>query len=401
MKKYFDVWNDVVLTTEKRHGRKPSVNIVAGRRGVGKTHSALKESLNHAILTKHFFVYIRRVTTEITTTELNQVFSDVIKDPDVLKTIAASEYAGFERYVIVAKSGAFWLCGIGENDALAWLLRVGVATCISRAEHFKGGTYSDFDRVIFDEFISEMRYVHGDREPELFQKIVATLGRSPNDGRASKEVIIYMCGNPDNSIEGCPYLYRLHLDYANMSPNIPYYYERRNGEITTFTKIVKTLDETYIDPSVSDIFDTSEEIMTQTGEMKENNYIQITPEVFEVFEPMYKLVVETPVISNTQYHKVLYAVYGMIYPQRAFPEYALFIMAHDKFKDCKNELYCRYDAEYYRPRRMPQTWRVRIPSNEKFGELSRIMAHVDETRLIFTSANRLATLYESVRENSK
>lgn len=399
--KYFDVWRDVVEYTEQRHGRRPSVVYVVGRRGVGKTHSALKECLRHSIRGEGRFVYVRRVTTEIATTELNAVFTDVIKDPEVIEEISNSIYAGFERYVIVAKSGAFWLCGIDESDTLSWLDKVGVATCISRAEHFKGGTYSDYDRVIFDEFISEMRYVRGDKEPELFQKIVATIGRKPNDERASKNVITYLCGNPDNSIEGCPYLYRLHLDYSNMSPNIPYYYERKNGEITTFTKIVKNIDDTYIDPSVSDIFDTAEEIMSQTGEMKENSYILITPEMVEAFEPMFKLIVETPVISNKAYHKVIYANYGLIRPRGFFPEYALFVTAHDIFKDCKNALFCRYDEEYYKPRKMPQTFRIRIPHNEKFAELLSIIAHVDQTRLIFTTANRLATLFESVRENSK
>lgn len=401
MSKYFDVWRDVVEVTERRHGRRPSVVIGVGRRGIGKTHSVLKESLIHAINKEGNFVYVRRVTTEITSVELNQVFTDVIKDPDVLEVIARSEYAGFNRYVIVAKSGAFWLCGIGDDDALSWLLRVGVATCISKAEHFKGGTYSDFDRVIFDEFISELRYVHGDKEPELFQKIVATVGRKPNDGRASKHVIVYMCGNPDNSIEGCPYLYKLHLDYANMQPNIPYYYERRNGEVTTFTKIVRNVNDEYIDPSVSDIFDTAEEIMSQTGEMKEGEYIQITPEHFAAFTPMYKLIVETPVISKDRFHKVIYATYGLIEYPGKFAEYALFTTAHDKFKTCKCELFCRYDEPYYTPRKMPQTYRLNIPREDKFADMLRIMAHIDQTRLIFTSANRIATLYESVRANSK
>lgn len=397
---YFDVRRDVLDYTEKRHGRRPSMVITVGRRGVGKTHSCLKECFNNSIENHKGFVYVRRVTTEITTAELNQVFTDVIRDPEVLEVINRSEYAGFHRYVVLTKASVFYLCGIDEDDNLSWLCKIGVATCISRAEHFKGGTYSDFDRILFDEFISEMRYVHGDKEPELFQKIVGTVGRRPNDGSASKNVITYLCGNPDNSIEGCPYLYSLHIDYANLQPNLPYYYERRNGEITTFTKITRSTGEQYIDPSVSDLFDTAEETMAQTGEVKENSYIMLTPEDVEAFRPMYKLVVETPIYSKTRYHKVIYANYGIMQHRNKFPEFALVMTAHDTFSDCKCELLCRYDADYFLPRRMPQTYRINIPREEKFVDLLRIMAHVDATRLIFTTSNRIATLFESIRENS-
>ena len=103
-KRYFDVKKDVIDVTIQRRGRRPSMVIVVGRRGVGKTHSALKESLIHSILDKKGFVYVRRVTTEITTAMLNKVFTEVVRDPDVIEAINRSPYAGYDRYIIAAKA---------------------------------------------------------------------------------------------------------------------------------------------------------------------------------------------------------------------------------------------------------------------------------------------------------
>lgn len=401
-KRYFDVKKDVIDVTIQRRGRRPSMVIVVGRRGVGKTHSALKESLIHSILYKKGFVYVRRVTTEITTAMLNKVFTDVVRDPDVIQAINESPYGGYDRYIIAAKAEVFYLCGISADNSMVWITEVGIATCISKAEHFKGGTYTDYDRVIFDEFISEYRYVTGDKEPEQFQKITGTIGRKPAKGSYNKDIIIYLCGNPDNSIEGCPYLYHLHLDYAQMQPNIPYYYERKNGEVTTFTKVTRggeDAEEEYIDPSVSGLFDTQEDYMAETGEMKENSYIMLTDDIVEHFTPYYILEVETPILAKNQYHKVIYAAYGQLKPPRAFPEFALVITGHDVFKDAGSRIYCRYDRDRYAPRKIPQTYRINIPREEIFADLLKIMAHVDSSGLIFTTANRYATLFDSIRVN--
>ena len=403
-KRYFDVVKDGIDVTVSRGHKKPSLVITVGRRGAGKTHSCLKEALIHAIREQGLFVYVRRVTTEITSRNLNKVFTNVIRDPDVLEVIKGSDWAGYDRYIIAAKSETFYLCGIGSDNSMVWLTEVGTATCISMAEHFKGGTYPDYDRVIFDEFISEHHYIYGDKEPDEFQKITGTVGRKPADGSYSKEVITYLCGNPDNSIEACPYLYALHLDYAQMQPNQPYYYERKNGEATIFIKVTMygvAKDVDYIDPSVSSLFDTQEDYMAETGEMKENSYIMLTEEVMERFTPAYVLEVETPILAKDQYHKVIYAAYGLLKYIGYFPEYVLIITGHDDFKGCQDRIYCRYDRDRFGPRKIPQTWRLNIPQEEKFADLMRIMAHIDSSGLVFTTANRYATLYDSIRESTK
>lgn len=397
-KKYFDVRTDVIEPVKNRYGRTPSLIYCVGMRGVGKTHSALKECLLHALEGKGYFVYIRRVTTEIDTASLNSVFSDVIRDPEVLECIDISEYGGYTRYVITARSGAFYLCGIDSVGGMFWLQKVGVATCITKAEHFKGGTYSDFDRAIFDEFITERGYISGDKEPEYLQKIIATMGRAPNDERASKHVITYLCGNPDNSIEACPYLYALHLDYANMQPNKPYYYERRNGEISTFIKIARSGDQ-YIDPSTVGMFDTSEEVMTLTGEAKTNNYMEATPHIFDKFKAKYKLLVETPVITNTEYHKIIYAYYGILKDVKSSKP-ALIICGHDTIKGRYPTLYCRYDADLYIDRKEPQTYRLNIPPDPRYMLLKTLIANVDATQLVFTTANKYATLFDTIKSIS-
>lgn len=397
-KRFFDVKTDVIDYTRDRHGRIPSMVIAVGRRGAGKTHSCLKEALIHCIRDVKSFVYVRRVTTEITSSMLNQVFVNVVSDPEVIEAINASEYQGYTQYAVLSKGGIYWLCGV-EGNNLTWLREIGIATCISMAQHFKGGSYPDHDRCIFDEFISSDRYINGDKEPERLQMIVETMGRTPPEG-GSKNVITYLCGNPDNSIEACPYLYKLHLDYRNLQPDIPYYFERKNHEITTFIKITRHGHDDFLDASVSDLFETAEEYMAQTGEAKENQYILLTNDILDMFTPMYCLEVETPIISNKEYHKRIYCYYGQINNSKIYPEYVLIVTGHDMIK-CNTRIYCRYDAARYIPVSIPQTFRINIPREQKFNDLMRIMSHVDDTRLIFTTANAHATLFESIRLNSK
>lgn len=395
--KYFDVERDVIEVTRSKYGRVPSMIYVVGQRGVGKTHTALRECLINAITNKKFFVYVRRYTTEIRNKDMNTVFSNVIDDELTKKALERSEFSGYPDYAVLVKSGVFWLCGISDNN-VSWLFKVGTITCISQAEYFKGGTYGDFNRVIFDEFITERGYVSGDKEPEKLEKIIQTIGRKPQPGEetSSKNIITYLCGNPDNSIEACPYLYKLHLDYARLQSNMVYYFERRNGEISTFLKVAG-MQLQYIDNSVSDLFGTSENEMALTGEVKTNNYIQMTEEIKRSFVPVYKLIVETPIIAEKEYHRIIYAYYGELRMNGATPEVVVLITCHDIFKEKEsNVLYCRYDADRYIPRKYVQTWRLAIPHHERFAGLNSMMEVVGKNHLIFTDDNNAATLYESI-----
>lgn len=364
---------------------------ILGQRGVGKSYSVKKALLENFFKLKEKFVYVRRWVTEINKGEMDEVFSDVMngEDTEVNEWLASYDpEAKWYQFHVLYKSKRFYLVGEKESGQIEFLEEIGHITCVSQAEKFKGGTYNDFTSIFFDEFITELGYVRGDKEPELFAKIVNTVGRAHN-----KKLTIYMCGNPDSSIEMCPYLYPLMLDYARMSDNTSYTFDSKtaDGKILAENICVIKLarfEGKYLNENTSSLFGTSEEAMSVTGDVKTNKYIHTG---IQKFVPEYELIVETPVITDTEYHRKIYAYYGMMYG-----EPMLYITTHRMYKDLST-LYCRYDKNDCRPREYTQTFRLNIPPLEQFNSLKKYIACVDANKFILTDDDAAATLFEQIR----
>lgn len=385
-KKYFNIADVIAESPETR------LFHIVGQRGVGKTFSVKKYVIDQYLATGKKFVYVRRWTTEIQGQELRGVFTDVVDYIDF--TRLPKKFASFHRYHILPKASQFWLVGEKLDGTLDFLETVGRITCISKAEQFKGGTYNEFNTVMFDEYITERGYIGGDKEPELFAKIVNTVGR---ETKTNADLRIFMLGNPDASIEACPYVTNLKLDYSRLQVNTAYHFDSKtNGKVLANNIVFVKLGNyngTFLNEYTSGLFETAEEEMSLTGEVKTYKFIH-DDDVFEQFKPEIGLIVETPVITNEEFHKKIYVYYGMMYN-----EVVCVVLTHHKW-DLENTLYCRYEELDFRPRPYPQTFRVNIPPLEEYAPLKRMMACVDATHLTLTDDDRSATLYQQIMINS-
>ena len=366
-----------------------SMYYIVGQGGVGKSYSSKKLVITEYLESKSKFVYIRNVTTETSASFLLDVFSDVERDPEIPwdKIDPEKKYHCFH---ILPKSHHFCIVGEKLDGSLVWLDQIGRIVALSMAQRFKGGAYNTTHTIFFDEFIAE-----GKPDPKMadnFSKIINTVGRSCN-----KELKVICCGNPDYSIELNPLLAGLHLDYARLQDNTAYYYDsidddgRRIANNVCFFKIANWRGE-FLNRKTSHLFGSAEELMRATGAVKSNNYIHIDD--LKTFRPYYCLIVETPIIATGEYRRKLYATYGEMYN-----EPVLVCTNHYDYTEVPS-LYCRYDATDFRPRPIPQTYRINIPNDPKYKELRAIMAYVDANRLIISNDDRTATVYEQIRENS-
>lgn len=382
-KQYFDVADIMKESPETM------LYLIVGQGGVGKTYSAKFRCVDRFLRFKKKFIYIRNVTPEISASALSSTFSDVEEDKRLEWDLYDPEHK-YYCFHILPKGAYFWLVGEDINGKLMWLEQFGRIVAISKAEAFKGGAYNDADTILYDEFISESK--PHPRTKSGLSKIIGTVARKTNP-----DVKVICCGNPDYAIELNPLIEDLHIDYAHLQDNTAYYFDRRteDGQILArnvcFFKVANYKGENFIDARASHLFNSAEELMRATGTVKTHRYIHadLTP-----FTPYYSLVVETPVLANDEYRKKIYIYYGKMYE-----EPVCVCCEHREYKDVP-ELFCRYEETDFRPRPMPQTFRINIPPQERFNDLRHMIALVDANRLIISNNDSTGTLFEQIRENS-
>lgn len=366
-----------------------SIFYIVGQGGVGKSYSTKTLVIEEYLKYKSKFLYIRNVTTECSASFLLDVFSDAEADPDLPWDKIDPEHV-YHCFHILPKANHFYIVGEKLDGSLVWLDQIGRIVALSMAHRFKGGAYNTTHTIFFDEFIAEGK--PDSKMADNLSKIINTVGRAIN-----KELKVICCGNPDYSIELNPLLSGLHLDYARLQDNTAYYYDtidsngKRIANNVCFFKIANWRGE-FLNQKTSHLFGSAEELMRATGAVKSNNYIHL--DNLTDFRPYYGLIVETPIVADSEYRRKIYAYYGELYN-----EPALVCQNHRTYKDVP-ELYCRYDATDYRPRSIPQTYRVNIPPDVRFTDLRALMASVDANRIIISNDDRTATVYEQIRENS-
>ena len=382
----------------------PSVHLwnVVGQGGVGKTYSAKKLLLENYFKLHQLFIYVRRWTTEIGNDNLRTVFTDIEDDPEVMEWWR--DWADIEKYPyfhVLPKTGWFYLCGEKANGDVEFLQPIGRATALSKAQTFKGGTYNDASVVFVDEFIADGRYVRGEREPDLLDKIVNTTGREKN------EIMVICCGNPDFQIEMCPYLKNLMLDYANLQPNTLYLFDtkRSDGRIiannVAFIKLAGYKGGRFLNEYTSNLWSTAEGEMRETGEVKTNKYMRPTEALMKGTDWCYELVIETAVKSNEEWNRKIYAYVGINEDDDA----VIYVCRHraSELSEASDwSIFCRYDE--FKLRRHDsdaQILRLRIPAGREFGPLQLMMDQADCSRLIYADDDQLGTLFESIRDFDK
>lgn len=371
-----------------------SVFYIVGQGGVGKTYSSKRYVLKQYLNRKRKFIYVRNVTTEATASYLMDVFSDVEDDPEIPWDKIDPEHKYYAFHVL-PRGNHFYIVGEKLDGKIVWLDQIGRIIALTMAQRFKGGAYNTSSTILFDEFIAE-----GKPDPKMatnLSKIINTVGRANNP-----DLKVICCGNPDYSIELNPLLEGLHLDYARLQDNTAYYYDSRDDEghilanNVVFFKIANWKGE-FLNQKTAHIFGSAEELMRSTGAVKRNNYIHLDDDIIKRdFKPLYELQVETPILAEAEYHRRIYIYYGEMWN-----EPVALALNHREYADKGlPSLYCRYTETDFRPRPVPQTFRINIPPEGRYADLKAIMAAVDANRLIISPDDGTATLYEQIRESA-
>ena len=394
---HFDI-RDLIKESPNTH----LFNIV-GQGGVGKSYSVKRLLLQNFFQDAAQFIYVRRWTTEIMNDNLKTVFTDVETDPECLEWWKA--WANIDKYPyfhVWPKSGWFWLVGEKQNGDIDYLKEIGRPVALSKAQTFKGGTYNNFKVVFFDEFIADGRYVHGSKEPDLLDKIVNTTGRAIN------EILVICCGNPDFQIEMNPYLNSLSLDYARMQSNTALYYDTKTKEgrilaqNVCFIKLAGYKGGNFLNVYTSNLWQTAEGEMRETGEVKSNKYLHTDDDLEKAFIPAFELVVETAVQTSEEFNRKIYVYLG----ENAQDELVAIVKRHrdTRMREASDySIFCRYDDRRLRRHDCDlQILRMRIPNDlEIFGMLRMMLDTTNCSRLIYADDDQVGTLFESIRDFDK
>ena len=408
--KYFDIEELIDMSPMTR------LFYIIGARGVGKSYSAKKYVLKQFFKYGKQFIYNRRWTTEITSGELLNTFDDVLNDEAVKEWIQEfTEFKGYKDYYafhVLPRAGSFYLVGERENGEMKWLDQVGRVSCVTKASKIKGQVLNiNFSSILFDEFITDEGYFLGPKEPEQFAKIVNTVGRANNP-----DLRIFMLGNPDSNIELNPYIAgsNLMLDYAHLQNNAPYFYDRvQNGRVLAnnvcFIKLAPTGEaaekDEYLNAGTLGIWNTSEEEMSVSGEVKTRKFINILSVDDTQIKPLYKIIMETPIVANEEYNKKIYAYYG-VYKTGGRKEPCVCVFAHDnktfaaRVKDA-NTLFSRINELDLRKRRYRDMYRFNLPKDKRFSLLHSLIDGIRVNRYVFADRNETANVYEQIAAQSE
>lgn len=141
------------------HGKAP-IALAIGGRGIGKTYGVLSELLD--INAK--FIYLRRTQTQIDACKIQELspFTTICRDKGIAvnaKSIS-KQIAGFYRVD-------------GEKESI---IAVGIA--LSSFATVRGFDASEYDYILFDEFIPERHERKLSHEGEAFLNVVETVNRN-------------------------------------------------------------------------------------------------------------------------------------------------------------------------------------------------------------------------------
>lgn len=189
--------------------------LIVGVRRIGKSFSVERRLVRRAIMENKPFLYVGRWAEDVQGQNVAGAFRHLIDNPSHNNIVKQCYEDMGEKYpdgaYFEVRQKSLWLCVDGADGKQIRLKRICYITAIVLAPRFKRSTYPNCTEIFFDEFVTAGAYTP--RELDLFMMIVTTLavdGVEPN---------IYMCGNPDNEIEFCPYLRKYGISYDDIEDN--------------------------------------------------------------------------------------------------------------------------------------------------------------------------------------
>ena len=179
--------------------------LLIGQRSNGKSFAVKYACLERAYKNKTKFVYLRRYDKNIKTNAVTAYFADMPIDK-----ITKGEFTH-----VICDRGCLYFANY-DLDQLKYIKgpEIGRAVALNVAEGYKSQAFVNYDRIIFEEFLTNKSYLED--EPVELMNIVSTIFRD-NDG------VVYLIGNTISRV--CPYFSEWELKGTlNMKP----------GEIQTY-----------------------------------------------------------------------------------------------------------------------------------------------------------------------
>lgn len=167
--------------------KKCQYNMIIGERSNGKTYACLNEIVYRAANADGDGAIIRRWDTDFKGKNGANMFSAIVANGLVFK------YTKGEWDGIAYQSERWYFCKRDPNDDKK-IIKADKPFCyafsLNSVEHDKSTSYPDVKTILFDEFMTRLRYL--DDEFVLFMNTLSTIIRYRDD------VTIYMCGNTVN-----------------------------------------------------------------------------------------------------------------------------------------------------------------------------------------------------------
>ncbi len=175
-------------------------SLIYGMRSNGKTYGALKKCLEEYVKNGDAFAYVRRTQEDIQSKHGIATLFDSIVGNGVVKELTNGKWDG-----VVYMNSCFYFSKTDENGLV---VKDSEEFCrafaISQASHYKGNPYPNIHNVIFDEFISDTRYLVD--EFVRFMNLLSTIKRDKDKFR------VLMLGNTVNIYN--PYFIEMGLTRA-------------------------------------------------------------------------------------------------------------------------------------------------------------------------------------------
>lgn len=323
---------------------------IVGRRKAGKTFSVKCEILDNFIENGKGFLYVSHEEKVLKNGTLDSFFNDVLrpeKAKENYKQQLCNKY-NVENIDIVYYKRKFWIVEITKAGSKNYLDTLGITTFVKDAINFKRNTLeSNFDRVLFDEVITNRGYYRN--FSELYQNIIDSVDRDD-----SQTLRIYNLGNPDYNVEQCPIFTEYKFDYEKLPFNQAITFDSKIGD-----KIIKN---TRVFVKVGAIADVDDGRLTRTsgiisavesrtalsGDVKHADFNEVILADFEKeigFIPVVTIKQQTAMFVTDGIYKNIYATLG-------FDEFGiavLIIHRHDRYKLARH-----ITSMYFKERETPK-----------------------------------------------
>lgn len=194
------------------------INLIFGEKSNGKSYQVKhKKAIEHYLQTHNRFILLRRWGEDISSTWVEQYFSDV----DVEK-LTDNKY----NCISVYKKAIYFSIYDNETMKTKRIEKIGYVMALSTEQHYSGGSFLDVDTIIFEEFMERGSYIKN--EPAKLMIFYSTIDRKRGTTK------LWLVGNTISKV--CPYIQDWGLDSL--------FRKIKQGEILT-----KTFEDT--DPPVT------------------------------------------------------------------------------------------------------------------------------------------------------